>query len=197
MPAEEGLELPLLGSVSDRGSVRSSIVSSFDTKEVSQGFVFTCGLYMFAGGYIAKLWHAHLPHYDYHGIIAHLVYALLQTGGLLTMTTADVSVNAYLSRRPATLFLFLAILLGYTATIACTPPQPISEVYWIEVAPFFYLSLRFTSVMQMHDNFPRFTVSFVRLLGLTSCTIDSLPFARCLISLHSGTLRLISSAQRC
>jgi hypothetical protein len=131
----------------------------------SQGFTFSLGLGFFIFGFYCEMWGDFTP-YDHNEIIESLVYAIFQTAGLFTIMVADVDANAYLRRRPKRVVVLSIMLLGYTAVHACSTPQPISEVFWIQAIPLVYLLVRWDSVIKMKEGFPRFTEFFVAFLLL-------------------------------
>jgi hypothetical protein len=166
---EEGRK-PTVSQLSSDWSVesdRSTLnVWFFGQKDTPQGVVFCVGLGIFILGYICHLWGDHLPQYDYDEVIMYMFYGLCQTAGLVIMTLADLDVNTYLARKPHRVLAFVALLVAYTTTLATTDPQPVSEVYWIQMLPLAYLMLRFDAVRTMSANL-KFTEVFVAFLILS------------------------------
>jgi hypothetical protein len=88
---------------------RHSMASSAQSPMLSQGKIFSGGLAVFGFAYIFMiLTGAVYTDGDSTGNgICMVMYAVLQTGGLIFMTTADVDANLYMRRNKAGLKLFL------------------------------------------------------------------------------------------
>jgi hypothetical protein len=89
------------------------------------------------------------------------LYALLQTGGLLVMTTADLDVNFYFRSRKISATVFAGSVMLLSGLSALQPPiVAMSQVWWLSSLPFLYMLFRFNSVLDMHPGFFRFTELF-------------------------------------
>jgi hypothetical protein len=155
----------------ERGSLASSTSYSIEDsdvvmwfmgqKDTPQGVLFCVGIGLFIIGYIFKIIGLHA--WDSHEMFQYFLNGLCQTVGLLLMTIADIDANAYLRRKPKRVALFASLLSLTVAVYACTPPQPASEVYWLEIIPLVYLVIHFKAVcaMEAHLKFTEVFISFL------------------------------------
>ena len=69
-----------------------------------------------------------------------LLQGVLQTlGGTITMASVDLNVNKYLHANPNQMLVFMGLWIAGNGMAAFQPPQPMSQVLWLPVAPFLYL----------------------------------------------------------
>jgi hypothetical protein len=95
-----------------------------------------------------------------------MLWAVLQTVGLLMMTTADLGANRFLRRRIVGLILLLFIWAACYAILSAKSRY--CKAYYLEVLPFAYLVFRFQQIINMHHGFIRLTELLSIILGLDS-----------------------------
>jgi hypothetical protein len=95
--------------------------------------------------------------------VVYMLWAVLQTVGLLMMTTADLGANRFLRRRIVGLILLLFIWAACYAILSVRYP---THQYYLEVLPFAYLMFRFQQIINMHHGFIRLTELLSIILGL-------------------------------
>jgi hypothetical protein len=96
----------------------------------------------------------------------YLLYALVQTGGLMFMTLADVDPNIYFREHRVFLVMLMAVWTSGAAFLAFQPGSPVDQVQLLQCLPWLYLTIRFQPVTQTYEGFPLFTELFAGALGL-------------------------------
>jgi ankyrin repeat protein len=75
--------------------------------------------------------------------VCFLLYALLQTAGMLIVTTAAIDVDTYFRQHRWRTMVLVLGWFAMTGLDAFLPPQPQQQVAWLQALPFLYLLWRF------------------------------------------------------
>jgi hypothetical protein len=141
---------------------------------------FPIGLLLFAGGFVVLSVASYYSTPDHVMLGAgwlYLLFALLQTGGLLMMSFADVDPNIYFREHNGQLILVIFVWVAARAFAALRPPLlALNQVSWLECLPWMYLLARFKAVTQAYPGFPLFTELFAAALVLTFVEVSALDF---------------------
>jgi hypothetical protein len=100
------------------------------------------GMLLFLGGFLFDSIDYSLVHKGGDGA-SWMIFSLMQTSGLLLMTSADVDVDLYLRNKPVRVVSFALTWIAYTGLQACSnSPQPYQQQQWATSLPFVYLLVR-------------------------------------------------------
>jgi hypothetical protein len=151
-------QLPV-GTVKDSGTLSRtkntlarkswrSLKSLYRGARVDTGFneaLFQVGLFTFLFSYIVV--NVFLRTLGDRSGWSLLVFALLQTAGMITISMADVDINQFLEHNRHQAYAFAAVWIANGALNAVT-----GQLYYvIDVAPVLYLLVRSNNVLGMHD----------------------------------------------
>jgi hypothetical protein len=172
MGGKRGLQAPLLDAP----------MTSESTILLSNGSALTIGLALFMTGQVSfnilneRIWPDHWGVGGWQNMVTWVSYGLLQTTGLLVMTTADVDANAYFTYRQRLVLAFVLMWIFFNG-IHGTMNRKFDGIkkhidgytvvdsiltQWIPMLPFLFLLLRFSRVMER-----RTAVVFTELFLLT------------------------------
>jgi hypothetical protein len=144
-------------------------------KMKDQGKIFSLGFTLFIGAFNVALYGLIVdpsqentkldPRY-----FTNLLFAVMQTAGLVCITLPDVDVNHYLKRNKIRLalilivwFIFYVVMVLYVLVVS---HQLVTILYVVEVLPFTYTFLNFRSIVEMRTDYPKITEVMVAVLVL-------------------------------
>jgi hypothetical protein len=132
----------------NKSSARARRSSAAVQREVYHGRVLSWGIVIFMAGFVINaVWTWWLTDKTSFGW-SWIVYAVLQTAGLIGMTTADIDMDAYFQRNQWQVLVFVMMWMTMTAMTALMVNSGPSQCYWVEAVPFLYLLCRFKEVME-------------------------------------------------
>jgi hypothetical protein len=105
---------------------------------------------------------------DPHGIFK-VIYAVMQTAGLIVMALMDVDINDYLRDRPHRILCFSVAWVLSFVLWACSPSLNVRIGALIVALPFVYTAVRFKQVAKMRAGFTPF--SEILMFGLVLFTV--------------------------
>jgi hypothetical protein len=146
-----------------------------------QELLVTVGLGLFVVGYIpAGIWAqqgVQAGNYVQYSWL-WLLFGIFQSAGLITLTFADIDINAFAKRHKGRTGIFASIFLSFNAAAAyslLTSPGKgdgwslkfVGSALSLPMLPFIYMFAFFTPVLGMQDGYPRFSVLVVMALILS------------------------------
>jgi hypothetical protein len=167
MELTQKFKVPLIDTRAEVGSER---VHNTPVKDYidAQGAIYSVGMAAFMSSFVL-FGTAFLAGKNANALSwLFLLQGVLQTlGGTITMASVDLNVNKYLHANPNQMLVFMGLWIAGNGMAAFQPPQPMSQVLWLPVAPFLYLLIT-SQVCQDPHNVIVFTDYFARSLILFS-----------------------------